>query len=90
MRVSERHLAAGCSVAQRHVEVIVDTNLLEGVRFEEFPVGVAEMQTFSAKPLELSMGDQDRDRSTSPSQFNFNARFGLVDDLWKAGSGFSD
>ena len=53
MRASERHLAAGCSVTRGGREVAIDANLLEGMRLEELPIRVAEMQTLSSKPLEL-------------------------------------
>ena len=53
MRPSERHLATGRPIARAGGEVVIDANLLEGMRLEELSVRVAEMQALSSEPLEF-------------------------------------
>ena len=81
MQVSDRHLAAGCSVARGGGEVVIDANLLKRMCFEELPVSVAEMQALSPEPLEFPMRHNHGNRLTSARQFDFDTSFSLVDDL---------
>jgi hypothetical protein len=57
---------------------------------EELSVGVAEMQMPSSESLEFPMRDEHGNRPSSASQFDFDARFSLVDDPRELGSGFGD
>ena len=81
MRASERHLAAGCSVARGSSEAVIDANLWQGMCLEELPVSVAEMQTLSAEAFEFPMRDKHGNQLTSACQFDLDTRFSVVDDL---------
>jgi hypothetical protein len=90
MRASERYLSARGSIARGGGEIVIDANLLQRMRLEEFSVRVAEVQTLSSEPLEFAARDEDRNWLPAARQLNLDARFGLIDDSWESGSGFGD
>ncbi len=81
MRASERHLAAGGSVARGDGEVVIDANLSKRICLEKLPVSVAEMQPLSTEPLKFPMRHQHGNRMTSARQFDFDTSLSLVNDL---------
>ena len=81
MRLSERHLTAGCSVTSGSGEVVIDANLSKRMCLEELPVGVPEMQAFPPKPFEFPVRHKHGNRLTSARQLDVDTSFSLVDDL---------
>jgi hypothetical protein len=90
MRASERHLATGRPIARGGGEVVIDANLLEGMRLEELPVRVAEMQALSSEPLEFPMRDEHGNGLASARQFDFDTSLRLVHDAGKTGPSLCD